>query len=56
MASKIKFYVHWKHWAFAKTFRMNTSLMWGASPYTSYRFGPFEVRQYQYAERESNLN
>jgi len=41
-----KFYVYWRHWAFHRVFRLNTSFMYGPQPYVSYRFGPFELRRY----------
>jgi hypothetical protein len=43
----MSFHTYWRHWHFGKTFRMNGT-MWGYNPYTSYRFGPFELRKYSW--------
>jgi hypothetical protein len=38
---------HWGYWVWPSVdFRLNSSLMYGASPYKSYRVGPFEYRRY----------
>ena len=37
------FYIHWRHWAWDKSVRLNGTLM-GYNPYTSYRCGPFDFR------------
>ena len=36
-----KIYWHWNYWAFHKISRFNSG-----NPYTSYRFGPLEIRKY----------
>ena len=41
-------YLYWFYWVRPQiTFRFNSSLMWGASPYKEYAFGPVRYRRYQ---------
>lgn len=40
-------YFYWEYWVWPEvTFRFNSSLMWGASPYKEYGFGPVRYRRY----------
>lgn len=41
-------YLYWDSWVWPQTeFRFNSSLMWGASPYKQWAFGPVRYRKYQ---------
>jgi hypothetical protein len=40
-------YIYWEYWVWPQTtFRFNSSLMWGASPYKEWAFGPVRYRKY----------
>jgi len=41
-------YLYWNYWVWPQTtFRFNSSLMYGASPYKEWAFGPVRYRRYQ---------
>ena len=48
----IELHTYWKYWGFGRIMRLNGSMMWGWNPYTSYRFGPFDLRIYAYRNEE----